>query len=67
MATIVPNQDFKHERDQYKKGESYDVPNELAFYFKMCGWLVGGPSAPTGKAVTLDVHDVVQGHKSEVK
>lgn len=65
MATIIPNQDFKHEREAYTKSESYEVPDEQAYYFKMCGW-VGGEPAATGQPATLDIHDGDHGHESEV-
>lgn len=65
MPEIIPNQNFKHERDQYEAGKSYDVSPELAYYFKMCGW-VGDPK-PTGENTTLEIHDSHLGHSSEVK
>ena len=64
MATIIPNQDFKHDREQYTKGEEYDVAPELAYYFKMCGWV--GERAETGKEQTLEIRDGQIGHSSEV-
>lgn len=66
MATIIPNQDFKHGREQYKQGESYEVSPEEAYYFKMCGW-VGGEPAATGQPTTLEIHDGAHGHESEVR
>lgn len=64
--TITPNQTFKHDGQTYESGESYEVESELAFYFKMNGW-VGEKQPPSGEAVTLEVHDSDHGHVSEVK
>lgn len=65
MKTIVPNQDFKHGRETYKKGEPYEVEDGEAFYFQQCGWVGDGQSS--GDAATLDIQDVTSGHKAEVK
>lgn len=66
MATITPNQNFKHGKETYKAGESYEVDDGLAMYFEMVGW-VGGEPEVTNESVTLEVHDGEIGHKSEVK
>lgn len=65
MPTIIPNQKFKHDGEVYEEGKSYDVSPELAFYFKTVGWL-GEKAAPTGEAVTLDVHNSTLGQTSKV-
>lgn len=65
-TTIVPNQTFRHGTETFEAGESYEVADELAYYFKMVGW-VGGEPQPTGENTTLEVHDGEHGHESEVK
>jgi hypothetical protein len=67
VATIIPNQTFKHGRETYQKGESYEVSAEEAYYFKMCGWLEPDAVKVAGENMTLDVHDSQFGHASEVK
>lgn len=64
MKTIVPNQEFKHGRETYEKGKSYEVSDEEAYYFTANGWV--GPEPETGKEHTLDIHDVTSGHEAEV-
>jgi hypothetical protein len=64
VVTIIPNQTFKHGRETYEKGGSYEVSAEETYYFKMCGW-VGEPS-PVGVETTLDVQDTIMGQQSEV-
>ena len=64
MPTIIPNQDFKHGKETYEEGQSYEVSAEEAYYFKMSGW-VGDEAAPSANA-TLDVQDQMLGHKAEV-
>lgn len=63
---ITPNQRFIHNREVYEEGQEYDVSDELGFYFKGIGWLVGTTPARS-EAVTLDVHNGEHGHESEVK
>lgn len=62
--TIKPNQDFRHEGKSYKKGRKYEVSDENGKYFQSCGWV--GEQPETGKEHSLDVHDVMLGHSSEV-
>lgn len=61
---IIPNQDFKHGRETYLKGQEYDVDSDLAYYFKAVGWV--GEPGNTEKEVTLDIQDGQIGHSSEV-
>ena len=35
---IKPNQDFRHDYGQFKKGKTYTVPVELGSYFVGVGW-----------------------------
>jgi len=65
VATIIPNQDFKHGTETYQEGQSYDVSEGEAYYFQMVGWV--GPKTEGSKTVTLDVHDSTLGHSAEVK
>lgn len=60
---IVPNQDFKHDR-LYEEGKEYDVSEEDAEYFQSAGWV--GDKPETGIEQSLDIHDGILGHLSEV-
>ena len=64
MPQIIPNQRFLHDRDAYEEGTAYEVSPELAFYFKMCGWVGDKQDA---QPVTLEIQDSEIGHKAEVK
>lgn len=71
---IYPNQDFKHGTETFKAGESYDVPEGLAYYFAQVGWTRGKPGSDRetmtitpGDVATLDIQDGQIGHTSEVK
>lgn len=66
MAQIIPNQKFKHAGETYEANKPYEVSPELAFYFKMSGWIGDGPP-DTDKVHTLDVHDSRLGQISEVE
>lgn len=63
-VTIIPNQDFKHGTETFKTGESYELPEELAYYFERAGW-VGGESR-RGEDATLEIQDIQVGHTAEV-
>jgi hypothetical protein len=60
---IKPNQDFKHEKKTFKKGRKYEVSLEDAKYFTSAGW-VGEPTE--GKAQSLEIQDIYEGHEAEV-
>lgn len=65
MAAIVPNQKLIHDRQVYEAGETYEVPSELAFYFRQMGWV--GNTSDTPQAVALDIQNSTIGHAAEVK
>lgn len=56
MPTIIPNQTFKHGRETYEEGQSYEVSEGEAYYFQMVGWV--GPRTVNTSTVTLEVNDV---------
>lgn len=66
MPEITPNQTFKHGKETYEKGKSYEVSEGEAYYFEQCGW-VGPKQPPTGEVHNLEVQDTVIGQTSEVK
>ena len=51
---IKPNQDFKHDKDHFRKGREYTVTTELGNYFKSNGW-VGEKKPP--QDVSIDIQD----------
>lgn len=68
MATIVPNQTFKHGRETYEAGESYEVSQADAEYFQEAKWI--GDSAALAliksQLQILDIQDVTLGHEARV-
>jgi hypothetical protein len=64
-VTIIPNQTFKHGKETYEVGKSYEVAESLAFHFAQVGWL--GDMQVSGEQQTLEVQGGQIGHASEVK
>jgi hypothetical protein len=58
LTTIIPNQTFKHDGETYERGESYEVSDEDATYFRAAGWV--GERQPTSE-ITLNVHGLQLG------
>lgn len=65
MPKITPNQNFKHKGQQFEKDKEYDVSIEDYGYFKGVGW--AGERVEAGpQEQTLEIHDSMLGHASEV-
>lgn len=48
---------FKHEKFNAEAGKSYEVPEQLAFYFINCGWCEG----PDGERVaTVPTEHIIE-------
>lgn len=60
---IIPNQAFKHDGKTFEEGQSYEVSEADAEYFRQAGW-VGSPAEP--QSYTLDVQDIILSHSMEV-
>lgn len=63
---------FLDGRERFEVGDIFTVDDERGAYFVKNGWAkkVGDetPAAPAGSTTTdLDIHNVIQGHTSEVK
>jgi hypothetical protein len=63
MAKIVPNQDFLHGKDRFKKGKEYSVNEGEAYYFAMNGWLEGTDVEGLPEEVTLSVDSAKSNNK----